>query len=69
VVPISRSNAAKVSGLNRNNVCLRFEPRDFSWHPYFENPFAVVAAEQRFAGAFVMRHQAGLRREWLLPKN
>ena len=25
----------------------------------FENPFAVVAAEQRFAGAFGMRHQAG----------
>jgi len=25
----------------------------------FENPFAVVAAKQRFAGAFGMRHQAG----------
>ena len=25
----------------------------------FENPFTVVAAEQRFAGAFGMRHQAG----------
>ena len=25
----------------------------------FKNPFAVVAAEQRLAGAFGMRHQAG----------
>ena len=25
----------------------------------FENPFAIVAAEERFAGAFGMRHQAG----------
>ena len=25
----------------------------------FKNPFAVVAAEKRFAGAFWMRHQAG----------
>src|SRR5208283_4378583 len=25
----------------------------------FENPFAVVAAEERFAGALGMRHQAG----------
>jgi len=64
-----RFKRASISALNRNSVGLRLVPRDFSWHPYFENPFAVVAAEQRFAGAFVMRHQAGLRREWLLPKN
>jgi hypothetical protein len=41
--------------LRRRRDGLVFERREDA----FENPFAIIAAEERFASAFGMRHQAG----------